>query len=615
MAVYYLSPYTNTNGTGTWADPLSINSNARPSLVSGDEIRIVGRTLTSILTSTVYTASYTDTHQLTITAGGGLGADFAVHDVCYLPGNDAFFKIASVSGNIISVSTNTAIPWLNTSSGQSITVRKVDFTAAPRMTGTFYNIWGQTISVDNISFTDGWVADNVRVTDGTVKSLLNTTATSNITARDSTAVGVRTGCVVDLNHTHMMTGNSAGGSLTYSMFLCGANYTIGQLFTQTQFRIMDVGNSGTPMSNCTVTIRHLHRYNGMQNIWARNSVLNFTNSYSSGWDIGLFNGNVGVPTYVENCTINIGNVVAKQNFGVGTLVYAPQLPQNTINFNGVVDIFNTSTVAAVTSAFGNYTVNLGSSFALFTNRRTTTTTAFPFGFRSFDFSGIAGEVCLPTINVSPGITLTAPEFIGAIQAPSASSSYRRLPRTCKITRQAVLSNVDANAIVSTGVNTNFLNIYTNGSSPMEILSIYQPQTALNIAYTSSPILTTDASVFRTAAPSISCNISSRNSQHWVDKNTRARKTIKIPIVSGQSYTVSGYVRNNITSFANGDVRMCIVNTVGVEVVGQNMTTASNSAWEQFSLTFTATETAEYHLVMEMYFVNSGSIWLDDLTIT
>jgi hypothetical protein len=108
-------------------------------------------------------------------------------------------------------------------------------------------------------------------------------------------------------------------------------------------------------------------------------------------------------------------------------------------------------------------------------------------------------------------------------------------------------------------------------------------------------------------------LTSRLSAAWANK-PEAIKTIKIPAVAGVSRTVTGYVRNTVPSFANGDLRMSIV--LGDTLITyQDMTTASNNAWEQFTLTFTPSITGEYSLLWEMYYAGSGSMWLDDLSIT
>jgi hypothetical protein len=70
----------------------SLSSTTRTGLASGDEIRILGVALTSLLTATSYTATVASRATLTITAGGGLGADWALYDVCYIQELDVFLE-------------------------------------------------------------------------------------------------------------------------------------------------------------------------------------------------------------------------------------------------------------------------------------------------------------------------------------------------------------------------------------------------------------------------------------------------------------------------------------------------------------------------------------------
>jgi hypothetical protein len=160
MAIYYINPHTTTNGTGTFASPWSLSSTTRTGLAAGDEIRIFGVALTSLLTATSYTATWSAPHSLTITAGGGLGADWAIGDVCYIPDFDTFFVLSAKSGNIIGGSSGNSLPIFNTSVA-SVTIRRVNTTTYPAgSTGT------QTVLSDvlnNITISDCWTAATTRV--------------------------------------------------------------------------------------------------------------------------------------------------------------------------------------------------------------------------------------------------------------------------------------------------------------------------------------------------------------------------------------------------------------------------------------------------------------------
>lgn len=157
--------------------------------------------------------------------------------------------------------------------------------------------------------------------------------------------------------------------------------------------------------------------------------------------------------------------------------------------------------------------------------------------------------------------------------------------------------------------------FANYSSPKEILSVGGHANSNSTSNTNLPVVTGDASVYKTTGPSLKSNLVSRVSNSWVSRIARAKKTIKIPCTSGTSYTVAGFIRTDDTAYTNGDCRVSIYLN-DEEVVGQDMTTACENAWEGFSLNFTAAQTAEYVLVWSMYYANGAkSYWLDDLTIS
>ena len=133
-----------------------------------------------------------------------------------------------------------------------------------------------------------------------------------------------------------------------------------------------------------------------------------------------------------------------------------------------------------------------------------------------------------------------------------------------------------------------------------------------IGSASIPKVQLDAAVYRTAGPSLQAaltTMSSNFSGRWT------RKTIKLPVTSGQSYTVTGWIRSNDTAFADGDCVMKVMLNA-TQLASQSMTTAARNAWEQFTLTFTAPYTGEAALVWQMrWYLGNKSMWLDDLTIT
>jgi hypothetical protein len=101
------------------------------------------------------------------------------------------------------------------------------------------------------------------------------------------------------------------------------------------------------------------------------------------------------------------------------------------------------------------------------------------------------------------------------------------------------------------------------------------------------------------------------------RQSRGRKTIKIPVTGGQANTVTGYIRTDspVTSYVSGDVQMYII--LNNTILGSNtITSQCANAWSQFTMTFTPPYTGEATLVWEMYHPITGkSYWLDDLSIS
>lgn len=164
MAVYYIDPYTTVNGTGTWASPFSLNSASRGGtlLSSGDEVRLVAKYLTSILTATTYTANRASVNTITLTSGGGLGADFVVGDFVYFPDYDSFARVNAKSTNTLTLASSSLVIPVPTSEIISLNVRKLDTTVAtPSSTTTPMYTWAEALqtSLDGVTFSDGWVAD------------------------------------------------------------------------------------------------------------------------------------------------------------------------------------------------------------------------------------------------------------------------------------------------------------------------------------------------------------------------------------------------------------------------------------------------------------------------
>jgi hypothetical protein len=161
--------------------------------------------------------------------------------------------------------------------------------------------------------------------------------------------------------------------------------------------------------------------------------------------------------------------------------------------------------------------------------------------------------------------------------------------------------------------------HADGASPYEQLGIYSggyQGYGGTPSATQLPVVTTDATVFRTVGPSLKVNLATRTALFWstITKG-KSTKLIKVPVTAGASTTVSGYIRTDQGAYANGDTQVFLMFN-DTQLGTQSMTTACINAWEQFTMTFTPTYTGEAVLCWEMYFsAGASSYWMDDLTIT
>lgn len=608
MAIYYINPHTTTNGTGTFASPWSLGSTSRTGLANGDEIRILGVALTDLLTATSYTATVTNNYQLTITAGGGLGADWAAGDVAYLPDFDTFFKVSSVSTNIIQTYlSNSALP-INDWSTTTVTVRKVNVSSYPVSTTSSYNVTG-TFAFNNITVSDCWTNATTRVTDGSVKSLFNTsgTSTADLYLDYSSATGSVSGWTVNLQNTHVMNGNgTTSGFVAPRINGSNSTYNIKQIFS------WGTNGSGIRFStnmagNTTLTIGSYYNVHGIGNeLYGKNITINITNLFSS--STNLFGNAAG--TRSPNNTLNITNYLPLA-ISNSSLVNNTNSAPITVNITGNIDLFPSTVAISIVQGFGNMTLNIGSGVVYYRNKRASTTTSFTNAWSFIGAAAYGDTIEFGKVNISNGWTTTGAEYNTTTVLPN--TPYKStLPQefTISYPNDSIVAN--SPYFVS---NVNTLIVFRDGSSPKELLGPSANGDFSSGVNNTAAIVTTDSSVYRTTGPSLKSYLNTRTNTLWGNPNAQVAKTIKIPCTASTSYTVSGYVRTDETAYVDGDCRVSIFLN-GVEVTGQNMTTSCENAWEGFTLTFTASLTAEYVFVWKMYYTNGDkSYWLDDLTIS
>ena len=603
MAIYYIDPHTTINGSGTWASPWSLNSSTRTGLAAGDEIRIKGVALTSLLTATSYTATLTNTQTLTITAGGGLGADWAAGDVGYLPDYDTFFKVVTVATNAISVSTSSILPIYNWSV-TSLTVRRVNLASYPVGSTSSLNI-GSATAINSITVSDCWTDATTQVTDGSVKSLLNSSSAATITFYPTTVTSLCSSWVVNLQNTVAMC-----GALSNSVYLDATSSTIniGQVFSNGTAGGFN-GNSSYPTTGTTVNITHLAAPTPMSGFgsFGQGNTFNITN-LSANYTDYLF-GSSATCACTGN-TVNLTNVFASTTGSATAIFSFTSANELTLNFTGVYDFYGATQPTILFNGAMSGNITISSSVVGYYNKRTSTIATI--GTKASIFVSNYPVVFAPNITVNNSWTFTNKYNSGGFGA-IPTSSISNLP--CEI-----LISLPNTTDLPSGAPYGFLYalnqtvIGRDGSAPFQNLAIYGLGLTSNVTNTQTPKVTTDATVYKTIGPSLKAYLATRTSAYWLTKAARAVKTIKVPCVAGTSYTVSGFIRTDDASYVNGDVR-CSIYFNDLEVIGRDMTTSCVNAWEQFTLTFTASQTAEYVFVWKMYYENGAkSYWLDDLTI-
>lgn len=613
MAIYYINPHTTTNGTGTFASPWSLNSSTRTGLAAGDEIRVLGVPLTSLLTATTYTATWSAPHSLTITSGGGLGADWAVGDVCYLPDFDTFFVLSDKSGNIIGGYTGNCLPIFNTSVA-SVTIRRVNTATYPAgSTGT------QTVfssALNNITISDCWTDATTRVTDGSVKTLFwSDTTSSNITCNLIPFSDAMTGTTVNLQNTHLLGSRGGNSVITVQSGGVGTTINLNQLGgLPAEFNSGGFSSRGSPNSTSTFNLKSATR---LMTYGIGTCVFNITNFYAC----GARNAIPDAVGFYCTSTINIDNYIR----GDTSTIYMFRLQVlNPVNIfiKNVFDVYgNGSPQGVFDTSVGAINVTYGSGFVYYRNKRATTVTSISYGYEQFGGTLPPQNTPLYYADIvrPPGITIGASNEV-YLFAAATNSNANAVLKEQGVQRVSISSATAGSQVLDhlyLGQNSpNVLFIYRNGDSPQEMLGIKLAGQS-TAGFMSSPRARLNNSVFRTAAPSLETFLQSFDSQVWAGAapDNVCRKQIKIPVTSGQSYTVTGYVRTNETAYANGDCRVYVYfnNTT---LASQSLTTACINAWEQFTLTFTATTTGEALFSWEMHFSSgSKSFWLDDLTIS
>jgi hypothetical protein len=343
-------------------------------------------------------------------------------------------------------------------------------------------------------------------------------------------------------------------------------------------------------------------------------------------------GILGAPVFASNTTVNFTDYVyAASNYNGAYLsllgVQHPKLVVN--NSTATWDIVaNSGPGNNVYGMSGELTFRPPTT--VYSNRRATLNPAKP-GVRLYFYGNVAGpqKLSIDTANISLGVVTSVamssnyPPFAIAVSTGTTYIADIKKPMMINVefATQANSANM-VGTIAPTPVN--ILQTYRDGSwDPIEILGIKSNYAAANILTSNFPNVFRDTLTVRTTGPSFRSYLATRTAAYWINPSAPAGgtgeksasyKNIKVPIISGSNYTITGYIRSNYASSTTGDVIMSVIynNTV---LATQNMTSAMYNSWEQFTLSFTASATGEAYLVWEMYYPSGTmSYWLDDLSI-
>ena len=279
--------------------------------------------------------------------------------------------------------------------------------------------------------------------------------------------------------------------------------------------------------------------------------------------------------------------------------------------------FPVTIALAITSISG--TVTIGSSVFVYYNKRLSTKTSFTylFSYNGSTNSPFSMPIHYPDVSYPSGWTISTGKYTSGTPPSSAvfaAFGYSVVPSTSFVsTPDATYSTFPL--IYGVTWSLNLIAIARDGSSPKEMLGIIgNAVNTLTVSASSFPMVTMDATVYRTAGPSLKSYLATRSSLLWF-KYSNAKKLIKIPCVAGKTITVTGYVRTNDTAYVAGDCRASVY--LGqTEITGSDISTGCINAWQGFTLTFTAAQTAEYVFAWKMYYENGAkSYWLDDFAVT
>ena len=612
MAIFWLNPHSATNGVGTYADPLNgtqvLDSNS--SIVTGDEIRIMSKSVVAMTSSTFladYTFSNTNNigNRLTgISDTSGIAAyDLIMDDVTKMVG-----MVTIIGADYIEFYSQTGVPIIGETNIVQRMFRVISDKSHRMQHSGSVNLGFNKIGISNINITDGWENETTRHTDksfmtiwssntGTSISLTiylgahdtDTNANQNVSL-ENTAVcpgGASSSSNIDFNvyymrnstfNFHSYIGGNSSGRITIAYvknstmnLYCLCSYYGG--LGNNSLRVTDTdividkiadGGGGTYMGfqNCTGT-NSITLKSGS----AKNSTLLYQIYPLSGQMNVIFDG----PIYYFNPLAQIaGGAIACLNNG-STTTYT----NNFAYYDSEGDSIDFQYKIAYTTQ-GNYTnVDFtGFDDSLINNSSTTIPSNFVFAAASGSAVGgiVGAKMPLPTHTA----TVLYKSSIGTGGSEGLTGFY--------------------------GGSKLFID--KDGADTFEYL--YDP-TINNYTYATKVVK--EGLVFKTTAPSYKFE---RASFHETYDNPR-QKIIQVPVTGDgvKIYTISGWIKG--TAAQLGLLEAHVYHDFDIDIY--SMTGTDISDWVEFSVSFTpaTVQVAELRIVHQ--WASNGAFYLSDVTVT
>lgn len=644
MAIYWFDPNKVTVGVGTFADPYGmINTANRPAVVNaGDECRIIGKSMSTLLTPTVYEINARDY----AASSAGLAirlttasqyTDFAQYDIVYFPEFDVFARLpaAFTASGICSSTYYSDFP-LPCGRDYVTTMRKVNMAQISASTSsTWYLLTNSTTALPNggVIVTDNWIDETTRVTDNTVKTLIANAGTSTSTLMiSSTTLNLNSRFTAnlqrstfDLSNTHIIMGRSSGASSTLTNSFPFSDTVLSQLQSQgSSTPIIGFGaSSSSAMYNydSTVRVKNLNSYSSV-NLTCDNKFALTIDKFFSYTQFALFSSGETFTQASDGLTVNIGDVYCKSLSNA--LVNVTGSTGMTYNLNGKGYCWDSATtIGSVIVGGGDITINYSPTFEIITNMASLTTgkvlTISGTLVNDSTASPVGKEDYYKIPELPPNMTFTGTDAFKFVVASAVQYKVHPLRAA---TRSLLLDGLNIPTInvasLNRWMNTQVISV-DNKFDPFEVLGIFGFQYVSAISTPNSFVASKDYAVYHTKAPSMKLELKTFNTTFW-GKMTGAPepysvKNIFIPTVQGKSYTVTMKVRTDDVTYADGDfaIYLCRHNGDVINVVKPPVDMIN--AFVDVTMTYSATVSEEIFLAFKMKGYKGGQVyWVSDLVV-